>query len=149
MLWMRLAHQSHLSPWFLINHIPMIPRFLADLFFHFLTILELSCLVVLAWLGTNLFVLVHSVAQKQYHLPFLAGGRGGGAGGCVGRRYWFAFVLYRKHCQWHNGPEGWVLVTKVTSLGHITSSQKILIIFHLHNLDQAATSTKYQHFDST
>ena len=78
---MRLAHQSHLSPWFLINHIPMIPRFLADLFFHFLTILELSCLVVLAWLGTNLFVLVHSVAQKQYHLPFLAGGRGGGAGG--------------------------------------------------------------------
>ena len=55
----------------------MIPRFLADLFFHFLTILELSCLVVLAWLGTNLFVLVHSVAQKQYHLPFLAGGRGG------------------------------------------------------------------------
>ena len=28
-----------------------------------------------------------------------------------------------EHCQRHNGPEGWVLVTKVTSLGHITSSQ--------------------------
>ena len=27
-----------------------------------------------------------------------------------------------KHCQRHNGPEGWVLLTKVTSLGHITSS---------------------------
>ena len=31
-----------------------------------------------------------------------------------------------KHCQRHNGPEGWVLVTKVNSLGHITSSQTIL-----------------------
>ena len=31
-----------------------------------------------------------------------------------------------KHCQRHNGPEGWVLVTKVTSLGHITRSW----IFH-------------------
>ena len=28
----------------------------------------------------------------------------------------------RKHCQRHNGPEGWVHLTKVTSLGHITSS---------------------------
>ena len=27
-----------------------------------------------------------------------------------------------KHCQRHNGPEGWVLRTKVTSLGHITTS---------------------------
>ena len=27
-----------------------------------------------------------------------------------------------KHCQRHNGPEGWVLLTKVTSSGHIWSS---------------------------
>ena len=27
-----------------------------------------------------------------------------------------------KHCQRQNGPEGWVLLTKVTSLGHITRS---------------------------
>ena len=52
----------------------------------------------------------------------------------------------KKHCQRNNGPKGWVLVTKVTSLGHFTSSQKILIIFHLHNLDQAATSTKISAF---
>ena len=32
--------------------------------------------------------------------------------------------LLNKHCQRHNGPEGRVLLTKVTSLGHITSSQK-------------------------
>ena len=31
-----------------------------------------------------------------------------------------------KHCQRHNGPEGWLLLTKVTSLGHITRSW----IFH-------------------
>ena len=56
----------------------------------------------------------------------------------------------KKHCQKHNGPEGWVLITKVTSLGHVTSSQT--------NLDQISssysrpssnfkTSTKFQHFD--
>ena len=28
----------------------------------------------------------------------------------------------KKHCQRHNGPKGWVLLTKVTSLGHIASS---------------------------
>ena len=49
-------------------------------------------------------------------------------------------LLGKKHCQRHNGPEGWVLVTKVTSLDHITSSQQIFIRFHLHILDQAATS---------
>ena len=53
-----------------------------------------------------------------------------------------------KHCQRHNGPEGWVLLTKVTSLGHITSSYT--------NLDQTSSesrpstnfkiSTKHQHF---
>ena len=52
-----------------------------------------------------------------------------------------------KHCQRHNGPEGWVLLTKVTPLGHITSSYA--------NLDQTSsesrpstnfkTSTKHQH----
>ena len=37
-----------------------------------------------------------------------------------------------KHCQRHNGPEGWVLLnTKVTSLGHITSSNT--------NLDQTSS----------
>ena len=28
----------------------------------------------------------------------------------------------RKHCQRHNGPEGWVLLTKVTYFSHITRS---------------------------
>ena len=37
-----------------------------------------------------------------------------------------------KHCQRHNGSEGWVLVTKVTSFGHFTSSQT--------NLDQISSS---------
>ena len=56
-----------------------------------------------------------------------------------------------KHCQRHNGPKGWVLLTKVTSLGHITISYT--------NLDQTYSesqpstnfkvSTKYQHFDKT
>ena len=42
--------------------------------------------------------------------------------------------LKLKHCQRHNGPKGRVLLTKVTSLGHITSSNT--------NLDQ--TSSKSQ-----
>ena len=56
-----------------------------------------------------------------------------------------------KHCQRHNGPEGWVLLTKLTSLGHITSSNT--------NLDQTSSesrpcinfkiSTKHHHFDKT
>ena len=37
-----------------------------------------------------------------------------------------------KHCQRHNGPEGWVQPTKETCLGHITSSDT--------NLDQASTT---------
>ena len=40
------------------------------------------------------------------------------------------FIL--KHCQRHNGPEGWVHLTKVTSWGHITSSNT--------NLDQISSS---------
>ena len=47
-------------------------------------------------------------------------------------------ILYTKHCQRHNGPEGWVLLTKVTS--------------SYTNLDQIPKfkiSTKHQHFDQT
>ena len=57
----------------------------------------------------------------------------------------------RKHCQRHNGPKGWVLLTKVSSLGHITSSYT--------NLDQTSSETRpstnfkisieHQHFDKT
>ena len=60
-----------------------------------------------------------------------------------------AWIL--KHCQRHNGPKGWVLLTKLTSFGHITSSYT--------NLDQTSSeswpstnfkiSTKHQHFDKT
>ena len=60
-------------------------------------------------------------------------------------------ILYTKHCQRNNGPEGWVLLTKVTSLGHITSSYT--------NLDQTSSesrpstnfkiSTKHQHLNKT
>ena len=39
----------------------------------------------------------------------------------------------RKHCQRHNGPEGWVHHTKVTCLGHITSSYT--------NLDQTSSES--------
>ena len=42
--------------------------------------------------------------------------------------------LGSKHCQRHNGPEGWVLLTKVTSLGHITSSYT--------NLDQTSSKSR-------
>ena len=33
-----------------------------------------------------------------------------------------------KHCQRHNGPEGWVHLTKVTSWGHITISQSWFLV---------------------
>ena len=56
--------------------------------------------------------------------------------------------IMNKHCQRHNGPEGWVLLTKVTSLGRITNSYT--------NLDQTSSefrrstnfkiSIKHQHF---
>ena len=56
-----------------------------------------------------------------------------------------------KHCQRHDRPEGWVLLNKVTSLGHIASSYT--------KLDQTSSesrpstnfeiSTKHQHFDKT
>ena len=44
-----------------------------------------------------------------------------------------------KHCQRHNGPEGWVHLAKVVS----KVQTQILIEFHLQNLDSA--STKHQH----
>ena len=40
-----------------------------------------------------------------------------------------------KHCQRHNGPEGWVHLIKVTTWGHITSSNINLDQIHLQNLD--------------
>ena len=39
-----------------------------------------------------------------------------------------------KHCQRHNGPEGWVLVTKVMYLGHITN-------YHT-NLEQTTSESR-------
>ena len=59
-------------------------------------------------------------------------------------------IIILQHCQRHNGPEGWVLLTKLTSLGHVTSSNT--------NLDQTSESqpcinfkisTKHHHFDKT
>ena len=43
--------------------------------------------------------------------------------------------IIMKHCQRHNGPEGWVHLIKVTSWGHITSSNTNLDQIHLQNLD--------------
>ena len=48
-------------------------------------------------------------------------------------------VLF-KHCQRHNGPEGWVHPTKVTWWVISQVQTQILIKFLLHNLDQALTS---------
>ena len=55
-----------------------------------------------------------------------------------------------KHCQRHNGPEGWVLLNKVTSLGHIASSYTNL--YHISSSESRPSnnfkiSTKHQHFD--
>ena len=60
--------------------------------------------------------------------------------------------MLSKHCQRHNGPEGWVHLTKVTSWGHITNSST--------NLDQISSwesrpsinvkfSTKHEPLDKT
>ena len=54
----------------------------------------------------------------------------------------------KKHSQRHNGPEGWVLVTRVTSLGHITSSQTNLYKIsssYSRPSSNLKKSTKYQH----
>ena len=48
-----------------------------------------------------------------------------------------------KTCQRHKGREGWVQLTKVICVSHITSSKQILIKYYHQNLDQASTS-KYQ-----
>ena len=37
------------------------------------------------------------------------------------KNFWHLVILI-KHCQRHNGPEGWVHLIKITSWGHITSS---------------------------
>ena len=53
--------------------------------------------------------------------------------------WWLDSCFLKKHCQRHNGPEGWVLLTKVTSWGHIKN-------WHT-NLDQISSSesrTKHQ-----
>ena len=50
------------------------------------------------------------------------------------------FRWFKKHCQRHNGPEGWVLITKVSYLGHITSSQT--------NLDQISSSKSWPNIAS-
>ena len=49
---------------------------------------------------------------------------------------WFGW----KTCQRHKGREGWVQLTKVTCVGHITSSKQILIKYYHQNLDKASTS---------
>ena len=46
-----------------------------------------------------------------------------------------SWISFQKHCQRHNGPEGWVHLAKVTSWGHITSSNTNHIPFYLQNLD--------------
>ena len=46
------------------------------------------------------------------------------------------FRLFQfKHCQRHNGPEGWVHLIKVTSWGYITRTNTNLDQIHLQNLD--------------
>ena len=48
---------------------------------------------------------------------------------------WVRISIYLKHCQRHNGPEGWVHLAKVTSWGHITCSNTNHITFYLQNVD--------------
>ena len=45
-----------------------------------------------------------------------------------------------KHCQRHNGPEGWVHLSKVTYWVISQVQPQILIKLHLQNLNQAITS---------
>ena len=45
-----------------------------------------------------------------------------------------------KHCQRHNGPEGWVHLSKVTYWVISQIQTQILFKLHLQNLDQAFTS---------
>ena len=53
----------------------------------------------------------------------------------ISHRFWEGWPNYCKHCQRHNGPEGWVHLIKVTTWGHITSSNTNLDQIHLQNLD--------------
>ena len=57
-----------------------------------------------------------------------------------------------QHCQRHNGPECWVLVTKETSLGYTVISQGLKQISissssYSRPSSNFKTSTKYQHYD--
>ena len=54
-----------------------------------------------------------------------------------------------KHCQRHNGPEGWVLLTKVTSLGHITSSQTFSQTLKFSNIFRISTKHQLQNLKQT
>ena len=47
---------------------------------------------------------------------------------------------FKIHCQRPSGPKGWVLVSKETSF------ERILIKFHLHNLDQASALRLHLNF---
>ena len=84
-------------------------------------------------------------------LGFAFGDSSGRGGSPRNRCRWQDLKSWRKHCQRHNGPVGWVLLTKVTSLGHITSS--------FTNLEQTSLEyrpstnfkipAKHHHFDKT
>ena len=65
--------------------------------------------------------------------------------------YRFETATSNKHCRRHNGPKGWVLLTKATSSGHITSSWllhkswsnficRISTKHQLQNLNQTSTT---------
>ena len=49
---------------------------------------------------------------------------------------WWWWLTYYKHCQRHNGPEGWVMLNKVTSP-----------YTNLNQIPKFKISTKHQHFD--
>ena len=73
--------------------------------------------IIICCLSQSCFACVHS---SDRHLT-------NDVGGCILDR-----GSIPKHCQRHNGPEGWVLLNKVYT--------QILIEFYLQNLDQASTS---------
>ena len=54
------------------------------------------------------------------------------------------FSPHTKHCQGHNGPEGWVHLSKVTYWVVSQVQTQILIKLYLQNLDLALTSTKQE-----
>ena len=60
-----------------------------------------------------------------------------------GNGLWSLNTVEWKHCQRPNGPEGWILLTKVTSFV-IKVLTQILNKFHHQNIDQASTSNLNQ-----